>query len=529
MDRLGDPHVVGFVSFSRAACDEAADRAADRFNLPRSELRDRGWFKTLHGICHRCLGVGKELLVDDAESNRWLEEALQDEAQASVTSQNASGDSEWELSGSEAGRALALWSTARNRLEGLRGVWDDASLCDDRTPDYDRCVEIINQYEQHKRLDGRLDFTDLLLRFSGWRAEVDGAERVSPQGDVPSLPCWIHDEMQDSSKLLDACFRRLIGTDECKWVYLGGDPFQAIYGWSGADHHCFLDYQTAKRRVMPKSWRCPAEILALGEEILRDCSDYWDRGIVAHKPGGEIEVCDMHSSWIGDVDPNQSWLILARTNFHCQRLGRLLNDRNLPWLPTSKTKGSFWKAPKRGLALNGLISLQRGGPIDGREWKAILEYIPSKADGEPLLEHGTKAKWVAETDDEALVERYPFTFIDDLADLGAKPSLLARIRNGGWRVLVEGGEQFASAVDQWGWEAVANPQVRIGTVHSAKGLEAENVAVLTSISRPVANTVQLLAGADEETRLKYVAVTRSSNRLIVLRERNTQFRWKLPI
>lgn len=834
VEKLHDPHLIGFVSFTRAACDEAAARAADRFNMPLAELRDSGWFKTLHGIAYRCLGVaGDQLLTDRAADRKWLQEALQIDVQGAADEMDSERLDVFEGAQTDADRALAMWAAARNRLEGLRPVWEAADECDDRTPAYEDCVRIIDRYEQAKRLDDRLDFVDLLGMFGGWRFHTDGAQRVSPIGDVPALPVWIHDEMQDSSKLLDSCFRRLIDAPGVQWVYLAGDPFQcqpagtkvwtqnagwkpiedigdsdylvayaqdgrfygkqkriqfrkacrwvdsselweihtedgdvlrgttnhqwlcrllpttryatylmkrgnrwrigtcqlvtenpgsngsfrlgqrarlekseaawilrvsdtdkqariyeqvasclygipqvtfeppvstttrtnldreyidsvfaqlgdlscnaircledhnlsplfpiwrngetikrgknittktqtcnllpglmslpkvtdfffknkrlgrmngvhrqehynyrqgqtvrwvkitkvqrgkggiqvpvysldvpkyatyiadgyvtgnSIFGWSGADHRCFTSYPTAKRKVMPKSWRCPSEILGLGEEILRGCSDYWDRGIEPVGPGGEIDEESFGGGWVDDIDPRQSWLLLARTNYQAARMARRLDEAGIPWHPTKKDGGSKWKAPARATAIKALMNLEKGAWCDGYEWQGVVERLPAKLDGEELLVRGTKSQWAqyGEKDLEQLTWIQPA----DLTQVGGTQKLVDLITSGRWREIVEGAADYAEAVERWGQEAIDKPGVRVGTVHSAKGLEADNVVVLTTLSKPVAAAAQSDEGADENHRLKYVAVTRAKQRLIIVKEQKARYRWKLPV
>ncbi len=953
VQRLHDPHLIGFVSFTRAACDEAADRAADMLNMKRADLRDHGWFKTLHGVCYRLLGVEKELLTDTAADRTWLQEALQCDVKGTAVEKDAEHLDVFEGATSNAERALALWGTARNRLHGLRPTWEAADECDDRTPDYQECVTIVERYEQAKRLDHRLDFVDLLARFSGWRLRIEGPDKCEPDGEVPKLECWLHDEClpgdsrvtledgttrsikeivegrqdirvltlnhhtgniepkrvvrwhvsplrkrailkirnlsatedhpvwtslgyyatmkkvasvlryvavleldheklrserpslrnggvdyrrvatwrcvyheesgaqrecaskfssrkpatpislvetqdaqplgtqrairtnqdgiwvrglrlsdeipsglygdlaesasrrpkdgcvrvasvsdtywlgrlvygrrqfrrefgstfhirlspfgisaldsvvsknvwldipneqikgtgnpcslwrqcspflqdhcpprhsfnaiqgryhlvqqgrtnllsqkgaslssnperaqvhrmwqslrcrevgsnvqqglsaiakhrtppaisettgdnfwnvcnlrqtvhgasqktiqsqssdsdlltllprelgseesvyclgvednenffadgilvhncQDSSALLDSCFRRLIDAPSVRWVYLAGDPYQSIFGFAGSDHHFFLDYPTAKRRIMPKSWRCKQAILALGEDVLRDCTDYWDRGIQPAGPGGNVEERDWNDGWVDDLDPRQSWLLLARTNFHASRIARRLDENGVPWLPTRRDVGCRWKAPVRNVATRALLNLEVGSPIDGDEWRAILAMLPSKAGGVELLARGTKAEWAA-MNDKAAIERVGWTVPEDLERLGGTPALIEIIRTRQWRGLVDHADGYAMAVDRWGQEAVDSPKIQLSTVHGAKGREAENVAVLTTISEPCVRATQTDAGADEEARVKYVALTRAKSRLLIVKEAKTRFRWKLPV
>jgi superfamily I DNA/RNA helicase len=281
MKRWGDPFRIGFVTFTRSARREASTRAADRYNLRPDDLETRGLIRTLHSICYQALGVKDELITGSAESRKWLQEALQDAAVA------PSGDLEDEYSSlgfydgeakSDAAMTLQLWSAARNRIVPFREVWKEAWTCEFRLPDLEKCRQIVEQYEDQKALFSRLDFVDLLAHFAGYKFFFDGPERRPPDGQVPDAPMWLFDEQQDASPLLHAVCQRLI--DSAVWAYVAADPGQAIYGWAGADPALFMwgwDYH--QTQVMRQSWRCPQEILDLGENLLRGTDGFFDRHV----------------------------------------------------------------------------------------------------------------------------------------------------------------------------------------------------------------------------------------------------------
>ena len=67
-----DPLQIGFVSFTRAARTEAADRAADQLNIPSKTLQNSGWFRTLHSVCFNCMGIDKrQMITSNKESQEW--------------------------------------------------------------------------------------------------------------------------------------------------------------------------------------------------------------------------------------------------------------------------------------------------------------------------------------------------------------------------------------------------------------------------------------------------------------------------
>lgn len=523
-DDVQDPTDIAFVSFTRAARAEASSRAAERFGVDQKTLERDGWFRTLHSVAYRQLGVGKELLNGNAADRKWLENALQAPVKGSR------GDADEGIathaafeSSSEADAALSLWDTSRNRLEPFATVWSRAETCNDRLPSLDFCREVIERYESAKRLDHRIDFVDLLGRFAGWYFHFEGPSRVEPDGDVPYVPVWFFDEQQDTSALLDSVCRRLVVP--ARWVYLTGDPFQSIYSFAGADHRHFMSWEVAREETMPVSHRCPVEILALGETILRDCSDYFDRQIAAKDEHGEIETAFLRNELADRIDPRESWLLLARSNYHAARLAKILDSRGIPWTPTRGNGG--WNAPKRNAATAALMAMEAGKPVDGSEWAKVLDYLPAKHDGESLLRHGVKAEW-GRMDADQIAEQFSFVLPGEWGELGVTPRLSDMIRSGAWRNVVDGADRYASAVSQWGQEVVDEPRVKVSTVHAAKGMEADNVLLLTSTSQQCARAEETQEGFDEEARTRYVAVTRTRRRLVVVRER-TQHAMEIPV
>ncbi len=338
---------------------------------------------------------------------------------------------------------------------------------------------------------------------------------------MPAVPVWILDESQDNSALVDAVARRL--TADSMWVYLAGDPYQAIFGFGGADPALFQSWPVkgSNKHILAKSWRCPAAVVDLGEEIIRGCSDYWDRGVQPADHEGAVESRLYPEPWPDEVDPAESWLLLARTNFQARRLQQRLNGNGIPWVPTKGNGG--WSAPVRNKALLGLLGLSRGESIFAEEWQAVLKLVPSRVNDRELLERGTKKQW----DERQIDDPIEACELPRLSEWGATPEFIDQIRSGRWVELIDRAVEFRGAVDRWGLRTVMEPKVRVGTVHSAKGLEADNVLILTTTSHQVENSKQDALGADEERRVCYVACTRARRRLLVARER-TAFEMEIP-
>lgn len=532
------PFEIGFVSFTRQAKRVAMERAAERFGIIVDELEHGGWFKTLHAICHRQLATGEGLLGDTSKDRKWIENAIDGKIDEEISpGDDALAPGAFEHL-TDSGIALQLWDAARNSLSDYKTVWTRAMSIDGRTPIYEWCLDIVDKYEFAKRVDHRTDFVDLLARFAGYRFVVrkqDGnawCEETEPEGAIPEVPIWCLDECQDQSALLHEVELRL--TSNAEHIYCVGDPFQAIYGWAGSKAKHFLDWPYHERKTLPKSFRCAAPILELGERILTDCEGYWDRGIQPADHDGDVSVKRLVGKfWEQKIDPKESTLVLTRTNRQAAAIVRRLTAAGIPWYPT-KGHGP-WTAPSRNLGLQGLLYMQLYGGTVTRTWVRAIGLLPSVLERggtkEPLLVRGIKSK----------VENKEFQPEDEWGGLisfddkevfeaaGGTPKLEQIIRSGEWRNLVDFAHPFCQAAEDHGIDLIVNPKVGVGTIHSAKGAEADNVFYLTTTTQQVESGRQDQQGSDEEARVSYVAVTRARYNLTIAVEPNERYRAQLPL
>lgn len=500
---IDDPYRIGFVSFTRAARAEAASRAAATYDCKAGDLEKQGWFRTIHSVCYQALDRPDGMLDESAETRDWLRSEVH--AQAAPPD-----DAESIGQATPAQTALSLWALSRNRLEPLSTIWRWAMRCTGDVPPLDYVLKIATRYEQAKNLHQKRDFVDLLLDVGGLRCSPEhGLTEVMERGSVPELPVWFFDEQQDASALLDRVCRRLVRSPETQYVYLVGDPFQSIYSFGGASASHFLSWDVDAERVMPRSWRCPKPVHDFGERVLRPCRDYWDRKIQPAEHDGEL----LRGRYIDDVvsmaEPGESWLLLARTHYLATRWQHALDAAGKPWVSTQG--GGGWSAPVRNAATQSLLTLERQGPITGEEWAVILKHLPAS-----MLTRGTKTNY--EPQPETVIE------LPDLAEVGAKPELVETIATGAWRTLIPKADGYLRAIDRWGESAVQEPTIRVGTIHSVKGSEADNVAVLTSSSARISGAASRdIALADEERRVAYVAATRARRRLVLVDDPKSRF------
>ncbi|MBM4022318.1 MAG: ATP-dependent helicase [Planctomycetes bacterium] len=505
----GDPLRLGFASFTRAARAEAVGRAAAAWNVSPSMLDGEGWFRTVHSTAKRCLGIAPgQLIGNSTKDNEWISNALGVKVSTSIDEDTG----QQKFVGGPEGAALTCWQRARNTLQPLDEVVRRMRRLDDEVPDFAAVVRIAERYEMAKRVEDRLDFCDLLLRFTGFRVSpLEGIGQGEPEGELPNVNAWIFDEQQDASPLLDAACKRLVTAESVQWVYVAGDPFQSVFGFAGSSAECFLGWPADKERIMPKSYRCPAPILALGERCLRRMHrGYFDRKVAPADHEGQIHESEVDPP-VMRARPDEDWLFIARTNYEAARLYATLHAAGKPARWVKQPDG----VSVRGQGLAALYALEKGQHVSGGEWARAIDLLPTNDNTKAsMLDRGVKTHWGKNHADE-----WDVIFQNDLQQVGATETLVERIRSGKWCGLINHGEEWRRHAERWGPGLASNSRIRVGTVHSVKGMEADNVALLTTIGKRVEQgRDDCQEQHDEECRIAYVAVTRARRNLYIVNE-----------
>lgn len=591
-------HQVGYSSFSRSACLEAAQRASKLTGVDCDRLQKEGFFRTIHSSVLRLLGLDPKTILDheSAEGRKFMTEVL-----------GAPRGGETGTLSAKIDNALSWWDLERARLSRLRqtqvhlsGVqtvrspdqacsgmftyppgaggahfpsefdgFSDESLSlyrgntnsgNEKThapirendflgggcvlslkkPLYmgiidppaptQKCLpvgstgagamdkigafgEIIGKYETQKRVWGKLDFCDLLFRYAGIRVDENlEFQETYPEGSVPAeIDLWIVDEFQDCSSILDRCCQRLAEAAQELWLL--GDVYQSVYGFSGSEWQIMRAREIqakeeGRRVVLNRSWRNPEPVIEWGEDILRRDPQYESREPVSETGEGSTGLVEWKELVrLLPLLVNSDTMVLSRTWFNLGKVAQLLDSAGIPWKSIQEKMKSRWEAPVQIAFVLVLRDLREGLRISEHDWRRVTEELPQKMDGRELFVRGAKARW-KKMECSQEVKRT----LDELEEWGATPEFADFIRTERWRVdkilLLD------QAIERFGIECVRNPGIRLGSCHSAKGLGARNVFVLSASTEKASG-----AAVDfyEDLFLKYVAITRTREnyRLVV--------------
>ena len=360
--------------------------------------------------------------------------------------------------------ALAVHAMARHRLlpfdEAYRTApWSYAGP----SVSLDQAQKIALDYEDYKRSKALIDFEDMLLLGSHEYPEVD---------------VLLADEVQDNSPLLWT----LVDTWSAgKDTALAGDPYQAIYIFSGASPSLFMDH--------------PGELVRLGDShrLTPHASDF-AQGILA-RAGYQ------RGEWLGSWTGLGSGEAAEGTEFYLARTARLLgpvyDQLQAEGRPYGHLRGGGPLQSRQANAFRTIIELrERGSAPVG----AISQLAQAMDKGWLPASEKTRLSRAARADPESRVA------LEDVCNMwDVSPERLS------YGLAL--GDYFRSVLAHHGKAAfVLPPATLVGTIHAAKGKEADRVHLVESWGTlPYKN---ITAGmAREEACVAYVGATRHRSRL----------------
>lgn len=466
------PDRIAYVSFTRRAAQEAIDRACARFSL---RPRDFPWFRTLHSLCFRFMGVTSAVVLDGARLQEFAE----------YIGERLGGSYSFEdgmFLGSEPGdRMLFMDNLARVRGRSLAEQYREHH--DDL--DWARVERFSQGLARFKQTNGLIDYTDMLESFSQTSAS-------------PDIEVLLVDEAQDLSQLQWRVVRKLsIG---CRRTIVAGDDDQAIYRWAGADVEHLIDMEGSVR-VLGQSWRVPRRIQAEAHRIISRVSHRRQKSWAPRDEDGTVE----HHRDLATIEwaRDPSILVLARNSVALRRVERDL--RSMGYFFEVGGRSSIDSATRRAVvSWEHMRAGQQITVAEARHMYTMLSSGVGVARG-----YKTLPGWA----DDTLVSE------QDLRDRGG---LLAR---GIWHEAMDRipaveraymvrcrrqGERFSIA-----------PRIRLSTIHGSKGGEADRVVLLTDMA--TRTEAEYALRPDDEHRTWYVALTRARKCLQIIEPATFRF------
>lgn len=461
------PARIGYFAFTRKAATEAKDRAIAKF--PQlNEATDFPWFRTLHSLAYRCLGVATKDMMKPENFREFAREAGLD---LSIES----GEEDFMVKADHP--ILNEINIARIRGEDLRTHYNRSKM----DIEWFHFEYVERAYRQYKQAHDLLDFTDLLERI------------IEEPSRLPSLEVLIVDEAQDLSRLQWKLVSEL--AQRAQRAFLAGDDDQAVYNWAGADVNSFLSFP-GDVIILEQSYRVPAKVHALANSVVHRIKTRQEKTWHPREFEGDVKFYNDFEHV--DISSGE-WLIMASTNY-------MLNDMH-SWI---KSQGLLFERhghrsiPEAVMtAVLGWEALRKGKELPFAVVQQIYKYI-----GTEFVARGHKML-------KGVEEEGMFT----LESLKDKHGLLT---DEIWhQVLTKIGEDkrdYLIALLRRGTKLSGKVSIKLSTIHGAKGGEADNVLLLTDLSTKFA--AEYDRNADDIHRLLYVGITRARQSLHVVLPKN---------
>ena len=456
------PDRVGFVTFTRRGAETAVARAAERFNLPR---RDFTYFRTLHSLCYRLLGLRPG---DVMERDRM--QAFADYAGVRITGVWCDDGT---FAGYEAGdRILFMENIARMRGVPLRTVFDE----DDDRLSWAKVDYVSRAYAAYKEAHGLVDYTGML-------------QQVVARDLYPRLDVLLVDEAQDLSLLQ---WRVVWGLARgVRRVVVAGDDDQAIYRWAGADVDSLINL-SGRARVLGQSWRVPRAVQDVAHGVI---------GRVGHRRPKEWRPRPEEGAVGREVDVSSvdfsgpDILVLARNNYVLrEQVEPELRRRGILY----ESGGRSAVAPVVMRAVWAWEELRAGRSVTAAEAAEVYAYMYVGRG----VARGQKAA-IKRCEEE----RVTLPFLQE--NYGLQTTAVWHDAMGR---LPQDEVSYLLAARRAGEHTRGPARVRLSTIHGSKGGEADTVVVFTEMARRT--YVEMQDNEDDEHRCFYVACTRAKERLV---------------
>lgn len=458
------PERIGAISYTNASVEEMKSRARIKMDLDGSQTSN---IRTIHSHCFNLLGVRKDMIAE-THINEFNDEYP-----------------DFQISGQKLD-SLDVYNDFNTKRNDL--LFAEMNVMRNRMiPESHWNIDVRafwQSWQSWMLESGYIDFTGML-------------ERILMLRRTPDIDVLFIDEAQDMS-MLQARVTELWAQQTVSSIWVG-DPDQSIFRFAGSEPEAFNTLDAEWNKYLSRTYRLPRSILEFCGGILDKMTNRQVMDIETDKEGGEVIF-----SHEPDFTLPGSHMIITRCNYQLKRWTELLRKSELLWHNPYRASDKTWNpaGTKSYKAARLYSRLMKGGYLNLQELRALSEATISRGN----LQRGAKTEIAGidrleEDVDIFTIGKYGFLdeFMRDDKPLGEKLKLTGLA---GEMVL-----QTPGLVER-------EPNIIIGTIHSVKGGEADNVWVDCELPYNVRKSISRDEVArNDELRVFYVACTRSRNRL----------------
>ncbi|WP_318567452.1 ATP-dependent helicase [Salinigranum marinum] len=531
------------VSYTRAAAAEIRERLAERLDTTPRSLK--GNVSTMHAKAYELLNLSRGDVVGEKDKQAFCEEY------------GVEYEDEYKSGGRRTARSTTLGNKIIATSQWLQRTSRDVADWYDvpfqwnveevrLPPDVDPNAQEGNKYTPTwPSDDDRVDVPETIRAWRAYKGDnglvgfADMLERVKQRALVPHVDYLVIDEFQDITTLQYDVYEEW--KPHMKKVLIAGDDDQVVYAWQGADPDLLLDTPRDEDVVLPNSYRLPSKILNVVNREIRHIEKRQEKDLKPRKEGGTVEgvynpsMLDLARNVRYTVEQDEGTVMLL---FRARYQMFQFIDEFLPLgMPFSVMTDQRMWTDRLSDYVRAVENLADDDPVTGLEARRLADMLQESAFGtnerDDLYDLIDEYEEAAETDDLAAIDisadeiRSLAPFVPD----GASASDMVR------KVTSFQRKSIAAYFDG-PYQGMDPGRVRLGTIHSAKGREADHVFVSTDLTEKVVEQMaasvseeELAAhGVDEftsttspvplltdnERRVFYVGMSRARERLVIL-------------
>jgi|TARA_R110000824_G_scaffold164199_3_gene340339 superfamily I DNA/RNA helicase len=467
-----DPQRIACVSFTRKAARESRERVGRDWGL---EEKDLPFFQTLHSMAYRAGGYSP----DDVIGAKDLK-IIGDAVGIPFGSRNSNIETDFDTLGISTGDFyMNLYHLSRSKKIDLEEMYRSQG---DYHLNFVELRRLVRAYENYKQVYRKIDFTDMIENFI--LADV-----------CPDIEALFVDEAQDLSTLQWSMVDVLRKNPRIQ-VFTGDDD-QAIMNFQGADVQAFLN-ATEKKTVLNQSYRVPVSVWEQAQSIVNQIDDRAPKDWYPTKDEGSVRY---HQN-LWDIPLQEGeWCLMARTNRIASHYAAEL--RNEGWVYSRNGHPSIHL--KTYEAIMDWESWCKGQPLAPTKIRNLYTFMKV---GEGFVKgFGPRSNNLTSlNEEEAHTMQYASTNLGLLADSSM------RWHRALGKIDLDTKNYILNALKRG--DNVRNPRIKISTIHSMKGGEADNIIVVPDIS--YAAYREYNRNPSTEHRVFYVAVTRAKESLHIL-------------
>jgi DNA helicase-2/ATP-dependent DNA helicase PcrA len=530
------------VSYTRAAAAEIRERLAERLGVSPRSLK--GTVETMHAKAYELLRLSRGDVVGERDKKEFCEDyglEFEDEYESSRHRRARS---------TTIGNKIIATSQWLQRTRKEVADWHDVPFQWDTEevrlpPDIDPNAQQGNKYTPTwPSSDDRIDVPEAIRAWRAYKGKqsltgfADMLERVQQRSLVPSVDYLVIDEFQDITTLQYAVYEEWKPhTDR---VLIAGDDDQVVYAWQGADPKLLLDAQVSEDVVLPNSYRLPSRVLNVVNREIRHIEERQEKDLEPRIEGGAVEamaspsMLDLVRNVRSTIENDDGTvMVLFRARYQMLRFIDEFIDQGIPF--QLLTDQRMW-TDRLTEYVEAVERVEAGEPVSGLGARRLADMLADAAfganDRDELYDAIDAEQEAAGVEDYTDFEVDP-DLITEYAPFVPEPTAAAEML----RKVTNFQEKSMRAFFAGEYQDVPTDRLRLGTIHSAKGREADHVYVSTDLTEKVVEQMaasvpdpEAIPGVseftkttdpvpvltDNERRVFYVGMSRARERLVLL-------------